>query len=106
VKALERAGDRTGGGGKRGWYFQEAGATKGASTTVNANLTSFDVLLNAPVTITSGQTKTFTINANSGAFDSGTNLNDYTLNCSVVPEPTTGILLGLLGVMGLLRRLR
>lgn len=84
--------------------FQEAGATAGASPPAgNQSATAF---LNSPVVITSGETKTFTVNFNSGFLNSGHSLNNITLNGTVVPEPTAGIMLGLGAIALAVRRRR
>ena len=63
------------------------------------------VALNAPVVIASGQSKSFTFNLNSGSLNSSLILDDITLNGSVIPEPSAGILLGL-GALALTMRRR
>ena len=85
--------------------FQEAGATVGSGVTLNSN-TDFVVALAAPVIIGSGQTKSFTFNLNSGALNTSINIDDITLNGTVVPEPSSTALLGLGGLALILRRRR
>ena len=87
------------------FQFQEAGAAVGPSVTANSN-GDFIALLNAPVVIGPGATKTFTFNLNSGGLNTNIILNDITLNGSVVPEPSAGILLGLGALALTLRRRR
>ncbi|MCH7224629.1 alkaline phosphatase D family protein [Haloferula sp. A504] len=65
------------------FFFQEAGATAGSPVTVNTALTSIDVPLDDPVVIGPGQTRSFTINLNSGALDSRHNLDGLALNGKV-----------------------
>jgi len=85
------------------FQFQEAGATVGPSVTANSN-GDFTALLNTPVVIGPGATKTFTFNVNSGSRNSSINLNDITLNGSVVPEPGSLALLAAGGLCVLRRR--
>ena len=66
--------------------FQEAGDTSGATVTLNGATPLLDVPLDAPVTIGPGETKTFTININSGALNSLHNIDGISLNGNVVRE--------------------
>ncbi len=72
------------------FQFQEAGASPGMSVTIpvgTATDTRFFVPLAAPVVIGPDQTKTFTINLNSGAINSGHNIDGIALNGTVTPVP-------------------
>ncbi|MGB1129788.1 MAG: hypothetical protein ACPG4K_07045 [Haloferula sp.] len=66
--------------------FQEAGAAVGSSVTLNGGNPLDDAVLNAPVVIAPGETKTFTININSGALDTGHNIDGFALNGTVVRD--------------------
>lgn len=77
--------DFTSGGGII-FGFQEAGDTSGATVTLNGATPLLDVPLDAPVTIGPGETKTFTININSGALNSLHNIDGISLNGNVVRE--------------------
>ncbi|MDA7869929.1 ATP-binding protein [Akkermansiaceae bacterium] len=77
--------DFTSGGGII-FGFQEAGDTSGATVTLNGANPLLDVPLDAPVIVGPGETKTFTININSGALNSLHNIDGISLNGSVVRE--------------------
>ena len=62
------------------WQIQEAGAAQGAGGTLNSGNPLITAALNAPVVIGAGETKTFTINVNSGALNSLHNIDGLTLN--------------------------
>jgi len=86
--------------------FQEVGAAAGTAVTLNGGSSwTGTSLLTSPVVIGSGQTKTFTLNLNSGALNSFHNIDEFVLNGEVVPEPSVGILLGL-GTLALTLRRR
>lgn len=87
--------------------FQEAGAAAGTEVTLNGGSGWTNTsLLTSPVVIGAGQTKTFTFNLNSGALNSGHNIDEFVLNGEVIPEPSAGILLGLGALALTLRRRR
>ena len=67
-------------GGACIWQIQEAGAAEGAQGTVNSGNPLLTVALNAPVVIGAGESKTFTINVNSGALNSLHNIDGLSLN--------------------------
>jgi|TARA_B110000305_G_C19448937_1_gene646573 hypothetical protein len=94
-------------GGASIWQIQEAGAAEGAQGTLNPGNPLITVALNAPVEIGAGESKTFTINVNSGALNSLHNIDGLSLNGTVasIPEPSSGILL-CLGALALTRRQR
>ena len=94
-------------GGASIWQIQEAGAVEGAQGTLNSGNPLTTVALNAPVVIGAGESKTFTINVNSGALNSLHNIDGLALNGTVasIPEPSSGILL-CLGALALTRRQR
>ena len=94
-------------GGASIWQIQEAGAVEGAPGTLNSGNPLITVALNAPVVIGAGESKTFTINVNSGALNSLHNIDGLALNGTVasIPEPSSGILL-CLGALALTRRQR
>ena len=94
-------------GGASIWEIQEAGAAVGPSGTSNGANPLITVLLNAPVVVGSGLSKTFTINVNSGATNSNHNIDGLALNGTVapIPEPSAAILLGV-GALALVRRRR
>jgi hypothetical protein len=77
--------DYTSGGGII-FGFQEAGSTSGAAVTLNGANPLLDVPLNAPVIIGPDETKTFTINVDSGALNSLHNIDGISLNGSVARE--------------------
>ena len=77
--------DFTSGGGII-FGFQEAGSTSGAAVTLNGANPLLDVPLDAPVVVGPGETKTFTININSGALNSLHNIDGILLNGSVERE--------------------
>jgi hypothetical protein len=60
--------------------LQEADATPIAGITFNATNPIGCVFLNAPVVVDPGQTKTFTINLNSGSLNTFSNINGFALN--------------------------
>lgn len=93
-------------------HFQEAGATP-ANPGVTANGgNSFDITVAAnggPVVIAAGTSKTFTINWNSGSFDSSHVINQINLNGSTASVPTPAALpagLGLIVMVAARRRRR
>ncbi|MDA7639811.1 PEP-CTERM sorting domain-containing protein [bacterium] len=94
-------------GGASIWQIQEAGAAEGSPGTLNPGNPLITVALNAPVVIGAGETKTFTINVNSGALNSLHNIDGLALNGTVasIPEPSSGILL-CLGALALTKRRR
>ena len=67
-------------GGACIWQIQEAGAAEGAQGTLNPGNPLLTVALNTPVVIGAGETKTFTINVNSGALNSFHNIDGLSLN--------------------------
>jgi hypothetical protein len=68
--------------------FQEAGASPGPAVAVSgAQNTKFTIPLAVPVVIAPGQTKTFTLNLNSGALNSSHNLDGIALNGVPVAAP-------------------
>jgi hypothetical protein len=73
-------------GGACIWQIQEAGAAEGAQGTLNPGNPLLTVALNAPVVIGAGETKTFTINVNSGALNSLHNINGLSLNGFRIPS--------------------
>ncbi|MCH7224626.1 hypothetical protein [Haloferula sp. A504] len=79
--------DRTGGTDII-FQFQEAGAAAGSTVTMNEPNPNVTALLAAPVVVSSGETRTFTINLNSGALNSEHLLDSITLNGSVVRDTT------------------
>lgn len=87
-------------------HFQEEGAVPGAGSP--GGNTSETAFLPSPVVIGAGQSKTFTINLNSGALNSDHVFNTITLDGTVtaVPEPSMVALLPVLLGLGLLRRRR
>ncbi len=82
------------------FQFQEAGDTVGPSVTLNSGNSLDDALLASPVIIGPGDTKTFTINVNSGNLDSRHNLDAFTLNGKVtaIPEPHSIAIWSILGI--------
>jgi hypothetical protein len=73
--------DGTGSGAAFLAHFQEANGAPGASPA--ASTTSMTMLLESPVEIAPGSSKTFTINLNSGALNSGHVFNTVRINGSV-----------------------
>lgn len=65
------------------FQVQEAGAPVGPGVTLNVATPVANVLLATPSVVGPGQTKTFTINLNSGALNTSTNINHITLNGTV-----------------------
>ena len=65
------------------FQFQEAGAAPGAGATLSASNRLATVSLATPVVIDPGETKTFTINLNSGALNTNHNIDGITLNGAV-----------------------
>jgi hypothetical protein len=63
--------------------FQEAGETEGAIVTLPAGNNSGTAFLNAPLIIENGETKTFTMNFNSGGLNQSHLLNGFVLNGAV-----------------------
>ncbi|MEM9019277.1 MAG: PEP-CTERM sorting domain-containing protein [Planctomycetota bacterium] len=88
------------------FYFQEAGASPGSAVTLNAGNQSDNANLTTPVVIGPGQTKTFTINVNSGNLNSIHQLDNLAVNGTVIPEPGSIGLLALGGLCVLRRRRR
>ena len=80
------------------YYFQEAGATRGASTLYATADTTVDIPLTSSVTVADGASKTFTINMTSGGYNQAAYINNIGVNGSVIPEPATMSLLGLAGI--------
>jgi hypothetical protein len=66
--------------------FQEAGAPVGAGATLRSSTPLATIPLPAPVEISPGQTKTFTINVNSGSLNSSHNIDSIAVN-GMIPSP-------------------
>lgn len=86
--------------------FQEAGASVGNAVTLNGGNLNDTSVLSSAVVVGAGQTKTFTINLNSGSLDSAHIVNEFVLNGSVIPEPGTLSMIGAIGVAVLFIRRR
>ena len=87
--------------------FQEAGTQPTQDITLRSNNLVDTVSLSSSITLSAGQTKTFSISLNSGSLNSGHAVNEFVLNGAVVvPEPATYALLGGLFALGwvMLRR--
>lgn len=73
--------------------FQEAGSAAGTTVNVNEQMRSNTAYLPNPVLIAAGETKTFSVNLNSGTLDSRHVVNRMVLHGEVNPElPTIGII--------------
>lgn len=93
-------------------HFQEAGATPANPGVTGNGGNAFDITVSAnsgPIVIDAGTSKTFTVNWNSGAFDSTHLINGLSLNGSTVSVPTPAALpagLGLIVMVAARRRRR
>ena len=80
------------------YFFQEAGATTGASTLYATANTTVDIPLSSSIVVAGGTSKTFTLLVNSGGYNQAAYINNIGVNGSVIPEPATMSLLGLAGI--------
>ena len=90
------------------YHLQEAGAIAGAGHTI-ATASVQEISLGSPITIAAGTSKTFTLLLNSGGFNQVDWLDGIAINgsTSVIPEPATLGLVGLVSVgILIIRRFR
>jgi predicted enzyme related to lactoylglutathione lyase len=78
------------------FQFQEAGAPVGTGVTLRSSTPLATIPLAAPIEIGPGQTKTFTININSGSLNSSHNVDSISVNGMIAapPFPTSMLPMG------------
>ena len=89
IQVVSLTMDTTAGNAPLIFNFQEAGTVAGATVNVNEQIRSNTAFLPDPVLIAAGETKTFSINLNSGMLDTRHVINRIVLNGEVNPRPAT-----------------